>query len=242
MTSADWPRRQSLLDRIQSVLSSLPTRPAYYPGAHDRYGRFMEAHPDGRKVGRDGEGVVPWTVFPGLDPEDSDEICFQTEAFCGVLGEVGLSESDPVAFLKQAVDFCNDRVWGTLSCALIVHPKTESDPAFQAALQPALIDLRYGGIAINIWSGLCYGLVSTSWGAYPGHTNKDIVSGRGAVHNTYLLPSPQKSVVRAPFQVAPKPAFFCTHTRSHRVGQAIVGSRPRPPCEGSGRGWHAARG
>ena len=53
--------------------------------------------------------------------------------------------------------------------------------------------------AVSLRPGAIYGLVSPTWGAYPGHTPEDIQSGSGVVHNTWLFDHPEKSVVRAPF-------------------------------------------
>ncbi len=48
----------------------------------------------------------------------------KTENWCGVLQEVALpgTQGDPEAFLEAAVKFANEECWGTLSCALMVHP------------------------------------------------------------------------------------------------------------------------
>ena len=42
----------------------------------------------------------------------------------------------------------------------------------------------------NGWTGVNFGLGVTSWGAVPGHTRDDIVSGVGVVHNALLLDHP----------------------------------------------------
>jgi len=88
-TAADWPQRQALLDQVREALSNIPERKAYYPGAFERYQAIRNAHPD--RAERLSRGVraevIPWTLVPGLDPEAKDEVCFQTEAFCGVLAE-----------------------------------------------------------------------------------------------------------------------------------------------------------
>ena len=38
-----WPQKRALVDAIQEALSSLEARPSYYPGASDRYERFIKS-------------------------------------------------------------------------------------------------------------------------------------------------------------------------------------------------------
>jgi hypothetical protein len=67
-----------------------------------------------------------------------------------------------------------------------------------------------------------YGLVSPTWGAYPGHTPEDIQSGTGVVHNTWLFDHPEKSVVSAPFRIRPTPAWFSDNKKLRELGQRLV--------------------
>ena len=41
----------------------------------------------------------------------------------------------------------------------------------------------------------------------------DVQSGIGFVHNTCLLDRPQKTILRAPLAMFPKPSWFSTHRR-----------------------------
>jgi hypothetical protein len=84
-------------------------------------------------------------------------------------------------------------------------------------LDRGLADLRYGTVSVNHWAAVGYGLVVTPWGAFPGHTAQDIQSGVGVVHNTLMFSRVQKTVVRAPFRVWPKPVWFATHRTAHRL-------------------------
>jgi hypothetical protein len=143
-----------------------------------------------------------------------------------VLAEVTLDAATPVEFLEKAVPFANDKCWGTLSCIVLVHPSTEEEHA--AAFDRAIADLHYGGIAINCWAGMVYGLVSTTWGAFPGHTPKDIRSGVGVVHNGYLFDFPEKSIARAPFRIWPTPAWFADHKNLAKLGRELVKMEAAP--------------
>ena len=131
-----------------------------------------------------------------------------------------------------AVDFCNDRLWGTLGANIIIHPTTARRHA--AALDRAIARLRYGCIGVNAWTGVGFLLAQVSWGAFPGHTIDDIQSGIGVVHNSLLFDRPQKSVVRAPFHpyprsvahgrptLLPKPPWFVSHRHAHQVTERLT--------------------
>lgn len=90
------------------------------------------------------------------------------------------------------------------------------------AFEQAVADLRYGSVAVNHWPGLSYGMVTTVWGAYPGHTLDDVRSGIGFVHNSLMLENPQKTVIWGPFTVSPKPPWFSTHRNGHNVARKLV--------------------
>jgi acyl-CoA reductase-like NAD-dependent aldehyde dehydrogenase len=220
-----WSRKRAFLDQVREQLRRTPARKAYYPGAHDRWRAFLDRYQQAEILGERAGDTVPWTVIPKV-PDRPGEYALTNEAFCGVLAEVELPADDAQKFLPAAVEFCNQRLWGTLSCCLLVHPQTER--AYPREVDAAVAGLRYGGIGINIWPGINYGLCSTTWGAFPGHTPEDIQSGSGVVHNTYLLDHPQKSVVRAPFRIRPTPVWFPQHRTLAEVGRRLTEMEARP--------------
>ena len=217
-----WDKRDALLASLRKAFRKVGDRKPYYPGAEARQKVFLEHHPDAEQFGSKGEGYVPWTLIHHLDPNQADEICFNTESWCGQTSEVALSASSVVEYIDQAVEFCNERVWGTLACSIFVHPKSLKDPAVAQAVERAIANLCYGAIAVNHWSGLVYGLVTPSWGAFPGHERKDIRSGQGVVHNTFMFDRPQKSVLRGPFRVFPRPAWFVDNDRAAALGPRLT--------------------
>jgi hypothetical protein len=219
---ARWPQRRALIEATRKVFDATTPRFAYYPGAESRYRSFLAAHPKARPLGQPGEGSLPWLLIEDLDPAQANEICFTTEAFCSVTSEVGLEAASIVDYIRRAVDFANDTLWGTLNAGIIVHPKSLEDPAVAAAVEQAIADLRFGCVVLNHWPALSYALVTTTWGAFPGHDIYDIRSGMGVVHNTLLYDKPQKSVVRGPFRMFPKPPWFATHKTAHRLGEKML--------------------
>ena len=220
-----WMQREAFLRAVEQHMTSAPPRKAYYPGAKDRWRSFLDRYPRARTLGSDGDGVVPWTLIPDVAP-DAGEYALTNEAFCGLLSVVTLDASEPEEFLARAVDFANDRCWGTLSCVLLVHPHVRDE--HEEAVDRAIAGLRYGAIGVNAWSSLAYALVSPTWGAFPGHKPEDIQSGTGVVHNAYLFDHPQKSVVTAPFRMMPKPVWFADHKNLLGVGRRLAAMEAHP--------------
>ncbi len=220
VTSKHWPQRSDLLAAIAAVLRRIPQRPAYYPGAQSRYDTMLAANPHAIQVGERRDGMLPWTLIPGVPPDDADNPCFSTEAFCPLAAETPLATGDAPDFLQAAVHFANTRLWGTLNACVIVDPRTRRQLGND--LEQAVEQLRYGTVALNHWPALGFALGVTTWGAYPGHTRQWIGSGTGVVHNTLLFENPEKSVIDGPFTMTPKPPWFATHAGAAATAQQLL--------------------
>jgi hypothetical protein len=221
LTSRAWPQRAKFLDMVRRALGETPLRKAYYPGAHGRYETLLAGRTGVERFGTPGEGELAWALIPDLDPMDPAERLFQVEPFCGILSETALPAGDPAEFLAQATAFCNDRLWGTLNAMIVIPPRLEQG-SVGAALARAVSELRYGAVGINHWPALVYGMVTPPWGGHPSATLSNIQSGLGWVHNAYLLGGIEKSVLRGPLVVQPKPPWFADHRVSHEVGRRMV--------------------
>jgi acyl-CoA reductase-like NAD-dependent aldehyde dehydrogenase len=205
---ATWERRRTLLGEIRRILRELSTRDAYYPGAQDRQRMFITTHPEAEQFGPDDGKKLPWTLIAGVDPAQVNDVCFTTEAFCGLFAETTLEAESVLEYIDKAVEFANEHIWGSLNVTLLVHPESLKNPQIAAAIERAVANLRYGSIGVNYWGGTSFILGTTTWGAFPGHPINDIQSGNGVVHNTLMFSQPQKSVLRAPFRSMPTPPWF----------------------------------
>ena len=225
---AAWPGRRQFRDALARSLASAAPRQAYYPGAERRWAELVDRYPWAQQYGERRPGVLPWTLIPEVDA--GDEPLFSREWWCPVVVETTLRSSDPGEFLGAAVDFCNERVWGTLSATIVVHPRSLTDPRIAAALETALEHLRYGTIAINHWPALGFVFGTTPWGGHPSATLEDIQSGRGWVHNAFMLDEAhiEKCVVRGPLVVRPRPPWFPGHRRAHRLGRRLADMEAAP--------------
>jgi hypothetical protein len=228
ITPKGWNRTDELFTGLEKAIGAAPVRKAWYPGAKDRYQQLTSGHPNVVKIGTAPEGSLPWTLVKGLDANDHDERNFTTEPFCSIISQTEIASDDPIAFLEQAVDFANDRLWGTLSACVVVHPKTLKDPKVNEAFERAIAKLRYGAIGINIWPAIAFVLGGTPWGAHPGSTLTNIQSGRGFVHNTSILEKIEKCVCRYPVTGFPNPKlpYFPTHKNAHVLGRKLAAFEP----------------
>jgi Aldehyde dehydrogenase family len=223
--SKGWAQRSQFLDQVRQQLRKIPPRLAYYPGAQERYSRFLEHYPTLEVLGQSAEGCIPWTLIPDVSPTVG-EYALTVEAFCGILAEVSLDTVDADDFLKRVPQFVNDCLYGTLSCTVLIDPKTRRQN--RVASEKAIAQLQYGTIGINIWSGALFVMPEIPWGAFPGNTLEAIGSGQGFVHNTELIRNPQKAVVSAPFYIWPTPVWFAQHRTLNQLAQRLVAFEYRP--------------
>lgn len=210
-----WPQREEFIQAIQQAMANVPPRHPYYPGAEERYARYMERYPQAIRLG-DTKAKLPWTFIPDVRPV-KEEYALKMEPFCGILSELSLEGTgDPAAFLNQAVPFANSSIDGDLSCTILAKD-TGSE-----SLRNAIRDLRYGGVSVNAWCAMLYALGNTHWGAATGNTPQDIGSGTGSVHNGYLFDRPEKSVLYGPSRAWPKPIWFPDHRTLPALGRAMA--------------------
>lgn len=218
---AAWQRADEFVDAVRAYLSAAPERPAYYPGASSRQLAVVTMHPDAAVLG--GDPNVPRTLVDHLDPEKVDEHLFTVEAFGPVLGIVRLPGTrEPGGYLDAAVAFANERLAGTLSAGIHIHPRTRD--ALGEKFEQAVADLRYGTVGINAWTGTIFGMPGGSWGAFPGHTLADVGSGIGVVHNALLLDPEhiERTVGSGVWKPSPTPLWYVDNTTSHVTARRLT--------------------
>ncbi len=221
VTWKNWPQRREFLDAVQAVLAKVPPRKAYYPGARERFSRFADQQPPA------AGDTLPWTLVRDADPAVAGHL-FCEESFVCVCAETALDARDELDFLTRAVEFANEKLWGTLSAAITVPPDFNRRPQGAKALETAISDLRYGAVGINHWPALVYAMMSPPWGGHPSGTLADAQSGIGSVHNTFMLEKVQKTVLVGPLTIAPKPFWFPTHKRPEPIAWKVLELYLRP--------------
>lgn len=215
-----WRLRDRFLSLVERALATTPPRRGWYPGAAARVAAAVEGRANVSAVAG-AEGTVPWTLVTGVDSAAEDR-AFTDETFCSVLVETAVGTEDPLEFLEEAVTFANERVWGTLSAAILAPARIVADSTTGRAVRRAVRRLGYGTVAVNTFSAYGFALGSTPWGGFPGQPLHDIRSGRGFVHNTRMLEGIEKTVVWHPALHPIKPAHFPSHRTLHRLGRRLI--------------------
>lgn len=218
--SADWAQKDAFLAELRRALANAPARAPWYPGTDLKMARADAAHPDAEHVA----GSILMEVAPD-DPACTDEYFAPVLAWTALPGE-------GAEFLRAAVGFANDSLYGTLGANVVVRPQDRR--AMGAAFDAAIADLRYGTVAINAWTGVAFLLPGATWGAFPGHTVAEVGSGIDVVHNGHLLSRPERTVVTGPFRpfprsvlhgelsLFPKPPWFSSSRSGTDTGRQLA--------------------
>jgi len=235
VVSRDWTQKDEFLGALTQVFSNAESRRLYYPGATDRLADFCTNNPQVNVLKRQGTEEVLLAPLDASSPGKAKN----TEVFAPAMNVAAISGADAETFLKEAIRFANDQLYGTLGANIVIHPATIARIG-RKHLEEILIDLRYGTIAINAWTGLGFLSPQATWGAFPGHTLADVQSGIGVVHNTCLFDKPQRTVVEAPFRpfprnllslsftLLPRPPWFITNRKGDILGKLLVAFQYRP--------------
>ncbi len=204
-----WPQSSELLNAIRQLFRELPPRTPYYPQAEDRMEEAI-SHAE------NAEQINGRVLITDLNPHDTQNNCFTNEFFSAVLAQTYIDGNDPADYLRNAIQFANETLDGTLGAQIIIHPQTIKQLGDE--FEKLFAQLRYGTIGINLWSGVGFLLPGVAWGAYPGHPLTDIESGRGVVHNAYLFDNTEKNVIYGPFWESPR-----------GIKHGYFGMLPKPP-------------
>ena len=235
VVSEDWPLADKLIAEVRKVMREVEPRRTYYPRSDEKTDKACDGMSGREFLSSDKSRAL----IPDVDPQSGASI-LRDEVFAGALGIVRLPGKRAPEFMRNAVEFCNDVLPGTLGATIIIDPHTRKANA--AAFDEAISHLRYGDIGVNVWSAMNFLLGYTPWGAFPGHTPQDIGSGTGVVHNAFLLQHVQKTIAEIPFRpspraiikgeltISPKPVFFATNktaeTTIRRLVKFLVDGKP----------------
>ena len=231
-----WDKAEQLMRNVSSVMAKHTNRAAYYPGAEARQNAFLEHADSPEKVDR-GEDVMP--LYTTDMSKGDTEWLAQTEVFTPAMGVMHIDAADAESYLKEAITWANDTLYGTLGGNIIIHPATIRAMG-RKRFEEIIADFRYGTIAVNAWSGLAFLVTACPWGGYAGATLQDVQSGIGTVHNTFMLESVERTVIEAPFRpfprnllsggmtLLPRPPWFVSNKQQHNIGRLLTRFQYRP--------------
>ena len=196
VTSKHWPQRQAFISALKkAICEDTPAVASYYPGFEDTLLAFSEAQPNAVTLKtEDNKHDHSDVLF--IENIDEDSYAAKNEDFCQIISEVSLDV--PVLtsdFLPFAVDFCNQKLIGTLSASIIIDEDTKK--SFSSVLDQAVTELKYGAIAINNMPPLIFLNPYLTWG---GNEEGSIVeSGRGNFGNLLCFENIEKSIISSSF-------------------------------------------
>lgn len=232
---SDWDKSDVLVDRIEKVMNSAPGRGLYYPGAEKRLQDFA-AHSKNVVRFERPESEACLIVANKDDPDGWFEA---NEVFAPALSIHKIAGTDAAAYLRAAIKYSNDALYGTLGANILIHPATKRAIG-KKKFDEILLELKYGTIAVNAWTGLGFLLAQVPWGAFPGHTLDNVQSGIGIVHNSYMFDRSERTVVAAPFRpfprnllsggitLLPRPPWFITNKKQRQIGKLLTEFQHKP--------------
>lgn len=228
-----WDKGRALLDEVKDVAARCK-RPVWYPGAEQRLERYETCGGQVQRVDRGGNAPALLIGEIGEDGYNREN-----EVFGPAMGVREIDAPDAETYLREAIAYANDQLWGTLGANILIHPRTIRQIG-KRRFEEIIAELKYGTIGINGWCALGFLIAACPWGAYPGHTLDDVQSGIGTVHNAFMLEDTERTVVTAPwrpfprgllslqFSLLPKPPFFITNKRQHKIGEALTTFQYKP--------------
>eukprot|EP01119_Soliformovum_irregulare_P013250 TRINITY_DN3514_c3_g1_i2.p1 TRINITY_DN3514_c3_g1~~TRINITY_DN3514_c3_g1_i2.p1 ORF type:complete len:508 (+),score=163.11 TRINITY_DN3514_c3_g1_i2:11-1534(+) len=140
----DWEHKEKFWTLLQEHMNDLPLRFAYYPGATDRFATFCQKYPQTKLIReKDTHDLyLPWAMIDDVPTNNKTEYCFSNEAFCPIITSVSIENSGIPDFLEKATKFCNEKLWGNLSCTILVHPAVQK--IYDREVETAVKNLKYG--------------------------------------------------------------------------------------------------
>jgi len=207
ITCKNWPQREAFLEAVRKEVKNWPAYRMFYPGVRKSYEEHKAALGGGSDVTIQqsslgfGDAESPLLFKTGVSPDvgaDGPPMAWKNEAFCPILTEVPLdTEATFDAFLPAAVDFAHNRLWGSLTCSIVVDDTTKARN--QVALDTILDGMRFGTVGVNMPASLANAFPVLCWGGFPGHTARDVQSGIGFLGNFCCYENAEKTIMQNRF-------------------------------------------
>jgi len=209
VTCREWPQRRAFLDAVRRKIAAARPPRCFYPGAEKQHAGHLKAMGEAAFVQPQSDSTEARTPTPLIFLEDlripkerseaADPMGLRDEAFGCVLYEVALNSNATLpAFLPVAVDFCHERLWGNLSCTVVVDDATRAH--HQDHFEQILDSMQFGTIGVNCPPGLACSLPQLTWGGFPGNDERDVQSGIGRTGNLSCYENVEKSIMYGHFR------------------------------------------
>ena len=224
VTSKNWPQRQEFLEALErAIRDETPAFKNWYPGVDKNIEGFKKAYPDAKLLHPEN-GRLENSEFILIEGAEPNSYATTHEAFCQILSEVPLDTAPEAgAFLEKATEFCNNDLYGTLGCSIIIDDDTLEKK--RRVVEQAVTDLSYGGIAIN---EMPFSVGATFWLTWSGNEEgKELASGRGNFGNPMGYENIEKSILYCPFLSATHLLFTNKHA-FHDLSKKVIDNAINP--------------
>jgi hypothetical protein len=190
--SKNWSQRREFLDALKkAIVEDTPAAGTYYPGSADVKKSFVENYPNAEILHPENSRFKNGE-FIFIEDAGEDGFAAKNEAFCQIMDEVALDvPANASDFLPAATEFCNTKLLGSLGCMMLIDEKTKK--AHSEALDTAVTELNYGGIAVNTGPPMIFLSPLLTWGG--NEEGKEFVSGEGNFGNVYCFENIEKSIL-----------------------------------------------
>ncbi|MGE0142685.1 MAG: hypothetical protein AB7T19_05285 [Planctomycetota bacterium] len=196
VTARRWSQRAEFLARLRSALAAATPRTLWYPGALDSLHRAVGAS-------FDPDRPVHSRLLDAQRREPPVE--FGEECFAPVAWQLALEADDLASYLDDAVDFCNQELFGTLAAQLFVPKRIHRSD--RDTLQRAASRLEYGTLATNCWAALGYAFAASPWGGVHSSRGSAFASGRGFTNHRRIGLDVERTTIEAPLRSWPVPIW-----------------------------------
>lgn len=193
-----WNGSEKLMKLFSEKLRARQPAVNYYPGTDKTISDALSFYPKAQIFGDWDSKRQAYIIATGLDAA-KDEAAFKREFWASFTSQTEIDGSTKDEYLNNAVEFANEKLWGTLSAVILVDPVTEKELEIKGSLKRAIHNLRYGTVAINSHAGMTFAM-GNPWGGYPGSTYDNIQSGNCFVSNKFMLDHIEKGFVYGPFR------------------------------------------
>jgi hypothetical protein len=194
VTSKHWPQRDQFLTALKKAIKTdTPAAGTYYPGSDKVWEGFLNAYPDAEIIEPENGKYQNGKFMVILDASE-DDYAIKNEAFCQIIDEVPLYvPANAEAFLPRAVEFCNEKLLGTLGACILIDEDTKKDN--QSILDEAVDNMHYGGITVNNMPPFVFLSPYLTWGGNETRPSQSFVSGHGNFGNLLGFANIEKSVI-----------------------------------------------
>jgi len=191
-----WNLAQKFATELTKQLNDIAAVEPFYPGTQERLDALKKNCPGFQYFPKSNLHVI----FDVDADDGGGDYMLKNEIFGPAFGIKYIDgKSDLMEFQQKALEFANNKLFGSLSCTIIIDKPTNKKLGKKFE-EEFLYNLNWGTIALNISAAAMVQIPYGRWGAPTNrHDETDIQSGIGGQGNCLLFENVQKAVIRSSF-------------------------------------------